>query len=324
MKNTLVILVLIFTLLNTVLIISSKYVLDQKAASEIVELPDIPEKETVPEKKETVPEFVEVPIFREVSDLNSVYSDVLSHSQSVPFGNNYGRSTNVHETAHGIHSYIRNKNNSERVNGFYVLNGKAVVIEEPKVSITEFRNFVPENLKSNKWGTYFSKKGDWENQSLYIFDEWTAYILGGKSDVEDVLKNQYSGGKVNSVYGCLDFSIYSVILCMAVKELDPVYWEKNAQFKSFVIWQLKEANKTYLSGCKLEQFQFQSQELLLNELLTSDKAISIRKFMEEELESVWLNQKTFEALQYLMEYKGSYRTYSEFDKVYECLGSKKL
>ena len=79
-----------------------------------------------PSKVERVPTFVMVPEFRSSIE-DSVYGDILSHSDKAPFGDSAGRATNSHETAHGIHSYLRNKytvmkdGKLERFNGFYVL-----------------------------------------------------------------------------------------------------------------------------------------------------------------------------------------------------------
>jgi hypothetical protein len=238
-----------------------------------------------PEIPETVPEFVVVPVYRNYEE-KSVHSDVASHVKSNLFTEKYGRSTSAHENSHQINSELRNFYTPElkkRVNAFYVLDGKAALIEEPDIRMSFVKQFVPESLKSFRWKTYFIKD-EWDDRPLYIMDEWSAYVIGAKCCVDDVKANRPS---TKIVSGCLDFSLYTVALCIAIKEGDPEYWRSNVQFKSFVIWQLKEAKKAYLEGKNLG-FDCREDEKLLNALLTSEDAYGIRTFLRDELEGTWL------------------------------------
>ena len=253
--------------------------------------PQLREPEPQP-KRETVPEFVKVPKFREINE-DSVYADVLNHSKDRPFGDQHGRSTNVHETGHGIHSYLRNGYTRElgkRVNGFYCFDGRGAIIEEPNMRISHIRRFIPENLRSYRYKLYLVDQArSWGDMPLYIYDEWVAYVLGGTSNVDDVKQGRHNGKWSDGVSGCLGFSIYAVATCMAVKEHDPEYWENNKQFRNFTIWMLRKANETYKMGRRMEQFKWEKQDKLLNELLTSSSAEPMRRFMLENLEGVWLD-----------------------------------
>lgn len=261
-----------------------------------------PEPEPPKSEPELVPIFVEVPTAR--TSENSVYGDVISHSQEAPFGDSHGRATNSHETGHGIHSYLRNKYTQEmgkRVNGFYCLGGRGCIIEEPKIRKSDANKFVPESLRSYRWSTYMVGQTSWDDTPLYIYDEWTAYVLGGKTNV-DVRSGRYKDGWTDGVSGCLGFSIYATAICMAVKEKDPDYWETNTQFKNFTIWMLKEAHKTYMIGYRMNQFKWEKQDVLLNNLITSSEGEPIRQFMREYLEGDkhWLstNTKALKAIYY--------------------------
>jgi hypothetical protein len=243
-------------------------------------------EEELPEIPEIVPEFIVVPVYRD-DDEESVHSDVLVHTKSEIFGTKHGRSTSAHENTHQINSELRNFYTPElkrRVNAFYVLNGNAALVDEPDVKMSFVKQFVPESLRSFRWKTHFTND-DWEDRPLYIMDEWSAYIIGAKCSVDDFKANRQS---TKIVSGCLDFSLYTVALCIAIKEGDPEYWKNNIQFKSFVIWQLKEAKKTYLEGKNLG-FDVREDEKLLNALLTSEDASDIKSFLRDELEGTWLN-----------------------------------
>ena len=248
--------------------------------------PEPVEPEKPQPKPEVVPIFVEVTVFR-TSEQGSVYGDILSHSKDAPFGDAHGRATNSHETGHGIHSYLRNKYTSEmgkKVNGFYCLGGRGCIIEEPRIRKSDANKFVPESLRSYRWSTYMTGQMAWDDTPLYIYDEWTAYVLGGKTNVDDVQNNRYKGGWTDGVSGCLGFSIYATAICMAVKERDPAYWESNTQFKNFTIWMLKEAHKTYMMGHTMDQFKWDKQDKLLENLLTAPEGEPIRRFMRDHLE----------------------------------------
>lgn len=260
--------------------------------------PEIP-KETKPEThKEVIPEFVKVPTYRTIVD-KSVLSDVTSHSRGKPFTGDK-RATNAHETAHGIHSELRNDYTDslkKKVNGFYVLEGRGVIVEEPKIRKSQVNYFVPEKLRSYRWQTYFIGQNSWDETPLYILDEWSAYVIGGKSCLDDSAKGIYRDGWTDGVSGCLDFSIYTLALCMAIQKNDPEYWKNNTQFKSFVAWQLREAHKTFMVGRKMEMFKWDKQDKLLKELLTSKDAEPYRDLLNKEFGGIWLDEETKASLE---------------------------
>jgi hypothetical protein len=252
-------------------------------------IPDDP----VPDETEAVPIFVSVPKFRD-SEADTVYGDILSHSNKRPFGNSSGRATNAHETAHGIHSYLRNKYTREsgkKVNGFYCLEGRGVIIEEPGIRKSQINRFVPQNLRSYRYNLYLEQQRAWDDRPLYVYDEWVAYVLGGMTNVEDAQEGRHKGGWTDGVSGCLGFSIYAVATCMAVKEHDPEYWESNKQFRDFTIWMLHKSQETYKMGHRMEEFQWKDQDKLLNEFLTSTSAAPMREFIKEHLDGVWLDME---------------------------------
>lgn len=246
-----------------------------------------------PQKSQYQPEFVKVQVYRN-SESGTVYGDVISHVQGNPHGDANGRSTNAHETTHSINSEIKSShyNQSVNCNGFYVLEGRGVVLQEPKIKMSNIVQFVPQNLRSYRWHLYMENNIlEWNDTPTYIFDEWTAYVNGGACAVDDVKQNKYVGGWRDAVSGCCDFSIYAIALAMSVKKNDPEYWIKNNQFKNFVIWELKNAQKIFIEGRIIKNFKWKVQDDLLLEFLTSQSAEEMRQFCKFELDGVWIDIK---------------------------------
>jgi len=270
-----------------------------KSPQQELEEPDLkPKPEPEPEPL-TSPSFVDVPKARE-SEPDSIYGDIISHSQGKPFGDHHGRSTNAHETAHGIHSWLRKKyRQDKKVNGFYCLEGRGAIIEEPQVSLYQIRRYVPRNLRSYRYDLYLVQQASqWNDIPLYVYDEWTAYVLDGKTSVDDVQKGRHSGRWSDGVSGCLEFSIYAVAACMAIEQYDNDYWESNKQFRDFTIWMLRQAHETYMMGRQMEQFKWEKQDKLYNEFLTSPSARVMRDFIYDNLEGVWLNARPVSHMTY--------------------------
>jgi len=245
-----------------------------KPSEELVESP--PER-----RDDSEPCFVEVPKVNSLSDA-TVYEDVLSR-QSRDFGDSSGRHVNVHETAHGIHSDLRMKYTRElgyRVNAFYCLKGRAVILKEPRLRMTHVARRVPKKLRSYRYELYFVKQlKDWDDTPTYPLEEWAAYILGSECAVED---NKMGIGRPRSdtVSGCLDFSIYAIVTAMAVKEEDPNYWESHPEFRRFIKYNLIRAEKAFAEG--REVFRSDKQEKLLEVFNNDEDSEHVREFMKRE------------------------------------------
>lgn len=254
--------------------------------------------------KSVEPQFVQVSQYRS-SESGSVYGDVISHSKDKPYGDQNGRLTNVHETTHGINSYVRNSNSSGRgkINGFYVLEGRGVVLDEPRLTMEDAKRFVPQTLRADRWQLYMVQQlRHWNDTPTYICDEWVAYTNEAAAAVDDVRKGRYrspNGMIVDGVYGTLEFSIYTIGLCMAVKEKDPVYWQTNQQFKNFVIWELKNSQKYFLEGRVMKEFRFEKQDRFLLEFLQGRDCEAMRKFVRDELDGAFLDISPAELKKFL-------------------------
>jgi hypothetical protein len=237
-----------------------------------------------------VPKFIAVPAYR-AGEAGTVYGDIISHSRGAPFGLAHGRDVDAHETTHGINSEIRNANQraGARVNGFYVLQGRGVLVEDPNIKMQNALRFVPKNLRSYRWPLYMEQQiKSWNDTPTYILDEWVAYVNGGQCGVDDVRQGKWRGQWTDVVSGCCDFSFYAVALAMATKADDPRYWDSHPQLRDFLVWELKAAERTFLEGRTMKQFKWKKQDDLLLAFLESPDAAPMRAFCRAELDGAWV------------------------------------
>lgn len=260
----------------------------------VVVVPNV-EPKVIPDNKpeEVEPFFTKADKHRDVGE-NTIYGDVLNHSQQEPYGDGDGRRINVHETSHGITSDLRKAFTialNKRVNAFYILDSKCIVLEESNISMRTARNYIPASLRSYRYNLYFVKGlQDWDDMPSYILDEWNSYILAGMSAVEDH-NNGILNERVDAVSGCLDFSIYSICFAMAVKDYDNEYWNTYPQFKKTINFLLKRAEKTFFDGMKIQNFNTPSQHNLLEKLHNDPQAENIRQFLLLEFNGMFLSKK---------------------------------
>lgn len=216
----------------------------------------------------------------------SIYNEVMNYS-SKPFGDAHGRSTNVHETVHGINSAIRNERHKENMNGFYAGNGYGIVVKNPKLRLRQVQNYVPHSLRGYRYKLYFEQQlGDWDDTPTYHIDEWSAYIAGAECAVDDATQKILKENS-DSVSGALEFSIYCTALAMATKDLDKEYWEKDEQLKQTINYFLIKAEKVFFEGKDI--YPSQKQDLLLKNLRENDDAKNIREFLISEFQGIFIN-----------------------------------
>lgn len=258
--------------------------------SDTIELPVIPSVVVpVPEEKVEL-QLKDIPKYRSIEE-DTIYGEVLNYSKSKPFGDEHGRPTNVHETAHGISSDIRNeyyKNYECDIEALYYGNGKAIILEQPKLLISNIPKHIPESLRSYRFKLYFvDQLKYWDSSPLYILDEWVAYIWGARCALEDYEKSNIHT-KEDSVSGSLEFSIYVVGLCLAIKERDNNYWNTNKELKFFVKERLEIAEKVFFQGKDI--FKSQKQDELLDNFRQLDSDEPIKAMLRSDFNSVFLRK----------------------------------
>lgn len=272
-----------FDILLIILFGQQQYNVDQYALKQIT-------KEVFKQDSASL-DLISVQKYRDMSE-NDIYSDVLSHSEQEPYGNKHGRYSNVHETAHGIHSELRKKYRllyNKPINVIYCLNGKCAIIENPNIKIRHVSKYIPEILRSSRYKLYLiDQLSYWDDTPTYLLDEWNCYVLGAECAVDDFERN-IGLEKTNAVSGALEFSIYSVALAIAVKEHDTFFWENNIQFKSFIKYNLIRSEKVFNAGAGIPEFSNKEQDRLQKALLNHDDAEPIRQFLKDEFDGIFID-----------------------------------
>lgn len=250
---------------------------------------DEPKANPVPEKKkDELPDFVEVKLVSNSVKGDTLYADIINHSRDPYLKSN--KMTNAHETTHDINSFLRNNHpDAVKVNGFYVREGRGIILYEPKLKKNDMIPYVPKSLVSFRYNLYIAGQKEWNDRPLYIMDEAISYLNGSMVAVQEVQKGTWDGKGTSGVDGCLDFSIYSVAMAMAIADKDPEYWKTNTQYRKFLIWYLKDCERTYKVGIEMEEFNwFKEQHTLLKNLRESPDAAKMREFIKDNLDGVWL------------------------------------
>jgi hypothetical protein len=234
--------------------------------------------------------LVDIPRYKNLQPANLIYNEILSFSKAEPFGDEHGRSTNVHETVHGINNYLRNEYKKllkKNVNGFYAGAGKGIVVENPNLTIRDIIPNIPNAVRGYRYNLYFIKQlGDWNDVPTYPMDEWTSYIAGAECAVDDT---NHSIRIPNSDYvsGALEFSIYCTALALTVKEKDINYWTNNEQFKNAIKYYLIKSEKVFFEG--QEKFPSKKQDELLENLRNHNDAEKLRDFLLTEFEGIFVD-----------------------------------
>lgn len=232
------------------------------------------------------PVFVEIPKVRNIDD--GVLGDILSHSVQTPFGRQHGRPTQAHETAHGIHNTYRNKysRGGPRTNALYMGQGHVALIREPKFRIREISPQIPACLRGYRYKLYFVEQLKyWDDYPLYVLDEWTAYICGGETAVDDWQRG-LGATREDSVSGCLEFSVYAIATYLTAKKRDP---DHDQQLRAVIGHNLLRAEAAFTVG--REVFPSKSQEAFDQALQTHPDAEPIRTCLREEFDGAFLEAR---------------------------------
>jgi len=175
------------------------------------------------------PVWIDVPVLRPMEQCRG--STVLADIESrMPAGHQYAfpsmPMTWAHETTHGLNSNLRS--GKPGVNAFYVLNGKAMVIREPKGRLSSVGQLIPPSLRGPSFRLYLlEQRRYWEADPTYILDEWVAYINGSCCGRE-ISENGWHFELLQAI----NFTVYSVAMAESVSVSDPNY--DHTQLREFV------------------------------------------------------------------------------------------
>ena len=207
--------------------------------------PIVPPSQPTPpvEPKAEEPKWVGYPAIRHVDHLGVVLSDIESHMPANHIYRDSDKITWAHETTHGLASNIRQKfskagyvdikeellvfHSADRINGFYVLKDRAIVLHEPSGTLSQVAAAVPQGLRGDVYGLYLQRQASsWNNEPLYAFDEWCAYTNGSETRLDLKIS-----GRAETVQYMMEFCLYAICLN---KALNP-----DQEVKAFTKWNLE-------------------------------------------------------------------------------------
>lgn len=226
------------------------------------------------------------PILQQRTNENSFYGEILNRTDNVISG--HERATNAHENIHMINNYHRNRT---KLQAFYITGEKKVFLtQEPKLFKNDVKKFIPRSLIGTRHKTYLEDAQDWNGTPTYLMDEWVAYIGGAMVALEDY-ENKINRDYSDRMCGALEFSIYTVALCMAIEEKDQQFWKDGVDFRNFVDKMLVKSCSVFHRGRHIKDFASTSQERLLKNLHESDDARLMRIFINKWFNGTWLEGK---------------------------------
>src|SRR5437899_1584001 len=217
------------------------------------------------------------------ADWGDFLTDIARHLPS-EYGDHYysnDRITHAHETTHGIDSHISNQVHRGRnpAYGFYVGNNRAVLLDGPRLKLSQVAEVIPESLRGSRYQLYcIDQQKYFEDHPLYLFDEWVAYTNGAHAGVELTEKNQLDMPRNDALIGPMEFSIYALGLAAAIQKHDPDYLRDNKQFRGFLAHELRRSIAIYRRGMKLDHFRWERR--LERNLMKQDDSQEIRQVVQ--------------------------------------------
>lgn len=149
-----------------------------------------------------------------------------------------GPVSDAHETTHGVNSRIRQEyGGAGAVNAFFVgRDFRAFVVAEPRIPLALVGRFVPAELRGVSFQLYLVQQAQqWNNQPLYLLDEWTAYANGAEVGL-DLAANGSGRAEPYELQQAIEFCGYATALLLAVERHDQAYPDK-AKLVEFIAWQ---------------------------------------------------------------------------------------
>lgn len=227
------------------------------------------------------PAFLQYPKLHQVEAGDSPYADARNHCQRYDYYSVRGeRVTSVHECTHGINSQLRNHPLKEprviknqivfgdpyeedevhiachaplpagdraagAVAGFYLLQDRAVMLTNPPGTISEAARLVPASARYGRFNLYMVKQAvSWNNEPLYVYDEWVAYRNGAHCLVWDATHGGTKDGNTDYIFGPLEFCTYGLAVAMMAHKRGAL----SEDLRVFTGWLLVDCFNLYFVG----------------------------------------------------------------------------
>jgi len=218
------------------------------------------------------------------------YRDIMNHTPPKERYLNDVSSTQAHESLHGLHSIMRNIT-TEKDAFFFYRDGKGIYIAEPKENARDIKNHIGASfrqLAAMRYKTYLiDQVVSWTN-TLYIFDEWVAYIATTRSAVESFRAGKWNAaGNSDPVEGLADFIYFCSAAIISIKNVDSNYLVQNDQFKAGYAMIVEESMKWINEARKESIWQNSKAWAKVQNLQTASDAAEVRGAIKELMGPVW-------------------------------------
>jgi hypothetical protein len=112
--------------------------------------------------------------------LHPLLADVDAHVPNPGYWRSSDLGNWCHEGTHGVNARIRQEFNRP---GFYLGGDRCLLATHPKFRCTEVAKYVPDEFRGFQYQTYAVGMAEqWDDQPLYLWDEWCAYVNGAAID----------------------------------------------------------------------------------------------------------------------------------------------
>jgi hypothetical protein len=184
------------------------------------------------------------------------FEDILGHGKP-DFRDN--PATTAHETLHGIHSVMRGAT-AVFDTFIYYRQGTGLYVKEPKANLQDVRNHIGASfrkLSQSKYDLYLiQQSSDWPN-TLYLFDEWAAYIASAATAIEAQAAGRWTSTFANKnsdpIEGVSEFAYFCSAAILSIKNIDPDYLKHTKQFKAAFAMNMEESVR-WLNRAKSDPF----------------------------------------------------------------------
>ena len=219
------------------------------------------------------------------------FRDVATHTPDKErFPSKDSPATIAHETLHGLHNAMRNKAGDGRA-FFYAGDGKGIYVIEPKPNMTDVRNHIGESFKtlaSYNYNTYLiNQAAQWPN-TLYIFDEWNAYVTTMRTAVEVKRAGRWdSNDNADPLRGFVDLLYFCSAAILSIENVDASYLSTNTQYKAAYAM-IAEQGMQQLNAAKSEPIWSDSAAWkCLENFRTAQDAENIRGAVKKLMGETW-------------------------------------
>lgn len=171
----------------------------------------------------------------DAGQLGDVLADIESRMPSGHIYRDNDPITWAHETTHGINSRVRVFAGDGR-NAFYCCRGDVFIVHEPRIRKRQVAEAVPPEFRGGVFNLYLAGQNEWDDQPLYLLDEWSAYVNGALCAI-DLAKHGRRINAASEVEYALEFAGYATVMLHVVDRFDASFDDREA-LEHFVAWLL--------------------------------------------------------------------------------------